>query len=225
MGRKIFVSYKYSDSKVKSLPSAFFNTTARDYVDKLQELLAEDDHIYKGENDNESLAGFKDSTIESKLRQKIFDSSTTIVFVSKGMKELLKPETNQWMPWEIAYSLKVMTRGEKVSGTNAVLAVVLPDEYGNYDYYIVDNSCPYCNCRTLKTDFLFQILRDNMFNIKNPVFSNCENHINNKPYLGHSSYIYSVKWEDFENNINKYIEIANSIKDNLDDYDICKTVK
>jgi hypothetical protein len=53
MGRKIFVSYKYADSLVEALPSVFFvQTTARHYVDELQELLEVDAHIYKGQNDD-----------------------------------------------------------------------------------------------------------------------------------------------------------------------------
>ncbi|WP_420378601.1 TIR domain-containing protein [Gilvibacter sp.] len=221
MGRKIFVSYKYADSLVEALPSVFFvQTTARHYVDELQELLEEDDHIYKGENDDESLEGFKDTTIQSKLRTKIFDSSTTIVFVSKGMKERFTAETDQWIPWEVAYSMKVLKRGEKTSGTNAVLAVVLPDENGSYEYYIEQNEA--CGSRTLKTNFLFQILKDNMFNVKNPQTRECNG---NTIYSAYSSYIHTVQWSDFKDNVTKYIDIAKGIQENLENYDLCKTVK
>jgi len=221
MGRKIFVSYKYADSLVEALPSVFFvQTTARHYVDELQELLEEDDHIYKGENDDESLEGFKDTTIQSKLRTKIFDSSTTIVFVSKGMKETFTAETDQWIPWEVAYSMKVLKRGEKTSGTNAVLAVVLPDENGSYEYYIEQNEA--CGSRTLKTNFLFQILKDNMFNVKNPQTRECNG---NTIYSGYSSYIHTVKWSDFKDNVTKYIDIVKGIQEDLENYDLCKTVK
>ena len=221
MGRKIFISYKYADELVEDLPSIFFaKTKARHYVDELQNLLAEDDHIYKGENDDESLEGFKDTTIQSKLRVKIFDSSTTVVFVSKGMKEFYTPETDQWIPWEVAYSMKLLRKGEKVSGTNAILAVVLPDENGSYSYYIEQNKD--CGSRTLKTNFLFQILKDNMFNIKNPETRECNGNI---IYNGYSSYIHSVEWGDFKNDISKYIEIAKSIQENLSNYELCKTVK
>jgi hypothetical protein len=238
MGKKIFVSYKYSDSQVQDLNiyengKDFFGnvlrrkvtTTARHYVDEIDELLELGDHIFKGEDDDEDMGTLEDATISSKLGDKIFDSTVTIVLVSKGMKETYSSEKDQWIPWEVSYSLKEQSREGGRSKTNAVLAVVLPDTLGNYDYYIVDNSCPYCRCRTLKTDFLFQILRENMFNIKKPVFTECENHTVSMPYQGYSSFIHSVKWIDFHSNPNKYIDIAVAIRHNIADYDLTKTVK
>lgn len=227
MGKKIFVSYKYADRLVRQFQgsSIWSPTTVRDYVDVLQSKIDESDHIYKGEDDGEDMGSLADSTIGSKLGNKIFDSTVTIVFISKGMKEANVSEKDQWIPWEISYSLKDQSRQYGNSKTNAVLAVVLPDNMNNYEYFISDNTCPYCNCTTLKTSFLFKILKDNMFNITRPQFSTCSNHLeNNKPYIGHSSYISSVKWDDFIKNINHYVEQAVEIWKHRDDYNIVKSI-
>jgi hypothetical protein len=226
MGKKIFISYKYADKQVRALAgsSAWFPTAARDYVDILQSKIDKSDNINKGEDDGEDMSTLADSTIASKLGDKIFDSSVTIVFISKGMKED-RPDKDQWIPWEISYSLREQSRSYANSKTNAILAVVLPDVNGNYDYFIEDSTCPYCNCRTLHTPILFQILKDNMFNVKNPQYSDCSYHLEgNKPYLGQSSYIYSVKWDDFINDVNQYVDIAVNIWRHRDNYNIRKTL-
>lgn len=224
MSRKIFVTYKYADNKVAPL-GGNQNTTARDFLNLIEEKLSQD-HIYKGEQDGQSLANFKESTIASKLRDKIYDSTLTIVLISKGMKDVSIPENDQWMPWEISYSLKEHSRDGVASRTNALLAVILPDENANYEYYIIDNSCSKCKCRTLNTPFLFKILAKNMFNIKKPTYNGCNNHTAlNKAYLGFPSYIYSVKWSDFISEINKYIEIAYEINRNKEDYNLFKTIE
>lgn len=223
MKRKIFVSYKYSDKKVYRLNDTLSwgeITTVRHYVDKLTEILEKENHIYKGEDDGESLAKFQDSTIGSKLAEKIFDSSITIVLVSKGMKES-KPEKDQWIPWEISYSLKEQTRSDdRRSKTNGVIAVVLPDERGSYEYYITENT--QCGSRTLNTNFLFQILRDNMFNVKKPQIRLCNG---TKIYEGDSSYIQSVKWKDFIEKPSRYIDKAIELRDKKDEFNIIKNVK
>jgi len=229
MGRNIFVSYKYKDTDVRSLKSMreeiIDPTKVRDYVDILQELLTEEDHINLGEKDGEDLSDFKDSTIESKLRDKIFVSSITTVIVSPNMKEGLISEVEQWIPWEVAYSLKEHSREGRTSQTNAVLAVALPDRNDSYDYYIKENICSECSCRTLMTDRLFQVLRSNMFNIKEPTYIDCDKRSPETVYSGDSCYVYSVKWSDFKQDISKYLDIAVRINENISGYNIAKTVE
>ena len=141
------------------------------------------------------------------------------------MKEPLEREEDQWIPWEMAYSLRESTRNGRTSHTNAMLAVVLPDLWGSYQYFIEENTCHYCNCTTYKTNTLFRILYANMFNRKNPEYSDCPNHIFGiKPQWGYPSYIHIVKWNEFIANPNHYIEVARSIQDKADEYNISKTV-
>lgn len=207
MGRKIFVSYKYSDDAVYDI-NEDFTTTARDYVNEIEKKLDYTDNIFKGEHDGEDLSDFKDSTIESKLRDKIFDSSVTIVLISKKMKDNYVVENDQWIPWEISYSLSQHTRNGRTSSTNALLCVVLPDEYNSYDYYYYDNKdekYSYVN------SISFEIIKENRNNLRQGRY-------------GDKNYAVTVKWNNFIDDMDYYINKAISHQNELDDYDIKRTV-
>lgn len=229
MGRKVFVSYKYNDEKVAKLQDMFYeevdgrmilntrNTRVRDYVDRLQEKIGRD-NINLGEKDGESLDDFSDQKIETLLKKRIRQCSVTIVMISKGMKVSTEVEEKQWIPWEVSYSLRVVSTAGNSKQMNAVLGVVLPDETGTYDWYYREN--PNCNSVTNLNGQLFKILRDNMFNILEKEFRECNGtkiHTKSEPSL-----IKTVKWDDFMygNNYEYYIEKAVEIKDDAESYDV-----
>jgi len=227
MGRRIFISYKYADEQVPDLnmfdetitvfgtiPSRR-NTRVRDYVDKLQEKIG-NENINLGERDGESLEEFSDIHIETSLKKKIFHSSITIVMISRGM---MSPdvEYNQWIPWEVSYSLRTVERENKTSRMNGVLGVVLPDKNNSYDWYYTDNSA--CNSITHHTEQLFEILQKNMFNIKQPNQRVCNGSTINE---GDFSFIKTVKWHDFMqgDRFEHYIDKCIEIRDNKQAYNI-----
>lgn len=226
MANKIFVSYKYGDTNVSSLESALNKsckpTKVRDYVDKLQEYFDITNFaINKGERNDEDLSYLSEDAIWEKLKDRIYDSTVTIVMISPNMKEEHRRDISQWIPWEISYSLRETTRNDRTSYSNAILAVVLPDTNGSYEYFIIDKNCGNdCNCISLKTDTLFEILRENMFNQKEKDVKECER--GNIVYIGNSSYIKSVKWDVFVGSPQEYIKQAIEIKKRIDEYDIKK---
>ena len=221
MARKIFVSYKHGDRNVVYLPeyanAEHHGRTARAYVDCLEDIF-EGEEIYKGEG-NEDLSDFKNEAIKTHLKDKIYDSSVTIVLISPNMKDPFKAERDQWIPWEVSYSLKEVTRNDKTSPANGMLAVVLPDQSNSYGYYIQEYYS--CDCQTLGAGKLFKILRDNMFNYKNLQHGNCIHH---SPAVYPDSYIESVKWADFVGNVNAYLKRAEDRRENITDYNITKEI-
>lgn len=211
-GHKIFISFKFKDSNVYQLKSdieeIWFPTTVRDYVNKIEKYFEmETDNIYKGERDNEDLSMFSRDEIWNKLKDRIFDSSVTIVLISPNMKEN-RAEKSQWIPWEISFSLKETTRNDRTSHSNALLAVVLPDRNNSYSYFMYDRNCSgtTCHCTHYETQKLFTILRENMFNAVNPIINFCENSSN--IYYGDHSYFEIIDWNSFCYNPEFFIERA-----------------
>ena len=228
-GRKIFVSYKYADNNVACLIDAFkYNpfkeTTVRDYVDKFQSIIENTgNHINKGEKDGEDLSDFAYSTIATKLRNKIFDSSVTVVFISPNMIDPNKYERDQWIPWEISYSLKETTRTTQTgtsrkSRINGIVAVVLPDKDSQYSYFMPsvissNENDPNGKSYIIKPEVVFDIILKNI---------NLEYKMGDPVYSERGSYIEIVKWCDFIKNINWYIQKAIYRSQNHSSYKISK---
>lgn len=223
--RKVFVSYKYKDSDVLALDEytptddTDYLYTPRHYVDKIIETIGED-HIYKGEVSGDDASHLTDDTIDTRLKGKIFDSSVTIVLISPNMKDAWEPENEQWIPNEIAYSLRNKTRNGKTSSTNGMLAVALPDMNGSYDYAVVKKDC---GVRTWQTNTFFKILADNMFNRYDKNRKSCDACGGYHHHGTDHSYIHPIKWENFITDPNTYIDRAAELRDQLDEFDLTKT--
>ena len=135
MGRKVFVSYKYMDCNVKELKGVTQPTWPCDYVNLIANNILGANNVYKGEKSDEDLSHLSEYSIWNHLKDKIYDSTITIVLISPNMKEPNKWEKSQWIPWEISYSLRETTRNDRTSHNNALLAVILPDRNESYAYY------------------------------------------------------------------------------------------
>ncbi len=121
----------------------------RKYI-PIKNSILDDDDVYKGEDSDEDISSWDENAIWAHLKDKIYDSTITIVLISPNMKEPGKWQRSQWIPWEISYSLRETTRNDRTSHNNAILAVILPNKNGSYDYYNEDD--------------LFPILKDNINN-------------------------------------------------------------
>ncbi len=231
MGYKIFVSYKYHDDSVYPISnlyssSSLFNiSTVRDYVDKLELYFDHTNNIYKGESDNEDLSYLSEKSIWDKIKNRIYDSSVTIVMISPKMKEKYRTEKSQWIPWEIAYSLRETTRGDRTSHSNAILAVILPDRNYQYSYFQAPFSFQQADGQWHNgEDTVFSIIRKNQNN--NIAYDS--NFFTSKGIfsisVGTESYIPSVTWENFVKKPMRYIDIALDRKESIYMYNIHKEV-
>ncbi len=225
---KVFISYKYGDKHVRQNGTCNWAhwysgiehgqyLIARDHVTHLMEKVLTD-HTNKAEKDDEDLSHLAEETIQQKLYDRIYDSSITIVLISKEMKEP-KEEKLQWIPREISYSLREQTREDRTSHTNGIIAVALPDENGSYDYAVVDKMC---GVRCWNTLSYFNIIGDNMFNRIEKDRSHCGQCVGGHHHGVDHSFIHPVKWDDFVQDHNKYIDIALDLKEKHHEFEITK---
>lgn len=191
MGRKVFVTYKYADKLVAPLNGSS-QSTVRDYVDILEtKFEGFETYSWHGESQNQDLSNLQEETIRSYLSDKMFDTTVTICFVSKGMREF-RPESDQWIPWELSFSLKKTTRSDKTSQRNGVLLVVLPDENNSYEYFIKKTSC----VTILQLPNQFGIIQRHFFNKVGVVGESHPGCIYTH-YSKTDSYFIYTEWQEF----------------------------
>lgn len=104
MGRKVFVSYKYSDG--------------RQCKDRIMAKLGSQGQIYKGEKGFNNLSSYSVETIKDYLSDMIYDSSVLLVVISPQVAQ------SEWVDWEIGYALRNSTRNGRTSKRNGILCVV-----------------------------------------------------------------------------------------------------
>lgn len=219
MAYNIFVSYKYNDSNVESLNSSDY-TTARSYVDELEEVLGDFGHRYFGEHDGEDISKLTEEEIWNKLKDKIFPTSITLVMISADMVDCRKNERDQWIPWEISYSIRETERNNRTSSRNALLAVVLPDRNGTYDHFVRKENWggSIGEVNVIRTDRAFHMIGKNMFNAKDEEPTHKE--IAKGVWIGDVSYIQYVRWKDFKSTPNVYLDKASEIRGKADMYNL-----
>ena len=200
MARNVFISYKYADDDVQQL-CGISKTKARNYVDEIENLLSVEDHIYFGEHDGEDLSSWDEDVIWQELKDRIFPTTCTIILISPKMKEPNRYDKSQWIPWEICYSIRETVRNDRKSHRNAILAVVLPDKNGSYDYALRENHCCISGCTSYNRDWMFTIIKENMFNRKFPNKSTCNQALT--VWHGECSYIPLVKWNYFVSHVSE----------------------
>ena len=128
-------------------------------MDYIADHLIENGDVYKGEDNTVDLSDMSETYIWNHLKDKIYDSSVTIVLISPNMRETGKWQRSQWIPWEIAYSLRETTRNDFTSHSNAILAVILPDSKGRYSYYNKDNLFPILKSN-IDNDYIYVVRWD-----------------------------------------------------------------
>lgn len=201
MGRKTFISYKYSESQAVR--------------DRILAALGEDAQFYQGETaDSPDQTDNSSETIKNNLRDMIFGTSVTIIVVSPNMTE------SKWIDWEIEFSLKETMRGDKVSRSNGIVGVIAKYN-GNYDWLIsfTDKTDGCKPSRNIKDDKLYEIIKNNRLNRKIKNYS-CE-HCKTFDILT-GSYISLIEEDEFVSNPQRYIESAYEKSQKISEFNITK---
>ena len=186
MTHKTFISYKWSE--------------AQKLRDDIIKKLGKDAVYYKGEtSDSPDLTDTTTDNIKKNLRDRMYDTSVTIVIISPHMKE------SKWIDWEIEYCLKNETRKDRTSHNNGRVGVIMKYN-GGYDWFkTTQKSEDGCSSIVYKEEKVYDIINNNRFNQRPPKYS-CDVCKTVNSLTG--SYIAYVEEETFLNKPEKYIDNA-----------------
>lgn len=195
MAHKTFISYKYSE--------------ARSVRDRIISALGADASYYQGEtSDSPDLTDTSTENIKRVLKNMMYDTSVTIVVLSPNMR------ASNWIGWEIEYSLKSITRKNRTSHINGVVAVIKKVN-GSYDWFKYSSG----NGTKYHMEKIQDIIKKNHFNSNPPIMNG-----DSWDWLD-GSYIAFVEEDEFISNPRRYIDNAYDKSENdAEGYDIVKQV-
>lgn len=198
MAHKTFISYKWSE--------------AQKLRDEILEALGDDVSYYKGETaDSPDLTDTKTENIKKNLANMMYDTSVTIVILSPNMRQ------SKWIPWEIAYCLKEISRKGRTSHRNGIVAVIQKVN-GGYDWFRKEETNFHGGAAiSYNMGKVFEIISDNHFN-SNPPIWHCDD-CKVYDYMN-GSYITFVKQDDFLRDPQTYINNAYDKSEKCDAYKI-----
>ncbi|MGF2068389.1 TIR domain-containing protein [Enterococcus gallinarum] len=200
MARKTFISYKYSEARVLR--------------DSILKSMGNDAIYYRGETSlSPSMADKNTDYIKDKLKNMIYSTSVTIVIISPQMK------LSEWIDWEIKYSLREVKRGDRYSGTNGIIGVVM--EYNGGYSWLRQKTIKNDGCVSITTNssYFHDIILKNRYN-QHPVIYSCTECKTIDSLNG--SYISLVNENEFLSNPNFYIENAYLKSKKVGEYLIAK---
>lgn len=195
MAHKTFISYKFSD--------VVEGREHNNLRDRIISKLGEDAQYYRGENGfTKDLSSYSAEYIKQTLKDMLYDTSVTIVILSPNMN------LSDWIEWELEYSLRNVTRGDRTSRPNGIVAVVQKQpvySYGDGYYWLKGYNGNW-----------------NTYNL----FSVIKNNRNNKKYYAPSSlpenYIDIITEDAFLRDPAKYIDEAYYKCQNVEFYNLKK---
>jgi hypothetical protein len=200
MARKTFISYKYSE--------------AQNLRDAILKKLGDDAIFYQGETaDSPDLTDTSIENIKKKLKDMMYNTSVTIVIISPNIK------SSKWIDWELEYCLKEITRKDRTSYTNGIVAVIQKDNGGYGWFKTLNQQLDGCTTSSYSSHLVYDIINNNRFNQKPKVYScekcKCVTEVT-------ASYISYIDEDTFLSNPNKYIEIAFEKSENYENYNLTK---
>lgn len=188
MAHKTFISYKYSEARF-----------LRDEIINALEDYGEADY-YQGEtSESPDMTDCTTETIKKNLKDMIFDTTVIILIISPHMRE------SKWIPWELSYALKEISRDGKTSQPNGIVGVVQEVD-GAYDWFVKHHeNDDGCKTVSYEEDLVPDIVKENRYN-HTPKQYACEHCKTVDRDTG--SYVSFVPEKEFLKDAAKYIDRA-----------------
>jgi hypothetical protein len=200
MARKTFISYK--------------NSEAQKLRDDILDKLGDDAKFYQGETaDSPDLTDTSTENIKKNLKDMMYNTSVTIVIISPNIKN------SKWIDWELEYCLKEITRKDRTSYTNGIVAVIQKVNGGYSWFKTLNQQLDGCTTSSYSSHLVYDIINNNRFNQEPKVYS-CEKC--KCVTEATASYISYIDEDTFLSDPNKYIEIAFDKSENYENYNLTK---